>query len=275
MEGHAGSQDGGASRTAGPRKLSIQNGGCLGIASTEEDMTYQIVGFADDAALAREVAARWLAKVGAAAREGRAHRVALAGGRITRRFLSEVARQAAESGVRLDGVDFFWGDERCVPPDDAESNYRLAFEALLGPAGVPPSRVHRILGELDPVSAAALAEQEMRRVTGAQAASCPVLDVVFLGMGEDAHVASLFPGTPEEIAYAPAVYVPVTGPKPPPRRVSLTHGALRAASEVWVLASGVGKEAALRSSLETASRTPLGRVLRERGQSLLFTDIRL
>jgi len=238
-------------------------------------MGYDIIRFKDDADLAREVASRWLGRIALAARDQRPHRVALPGGRITQRFLSEAFRQAAASGVRLDGVDFFWGDERCVPPEDSESNHRLAWETLLGPAGVPAARMHRILGELDPASAAALAEQELRRVTGTLGLEWPVLDLVFLGMGEDAHVASLFPGTPPETADAPAFYVPVTGPKPPPRRVSMTFGALRAASEVWVLASGSGKEAALRESLRPGSETPLGRVLQEASQALVFTDIRM
>lgn len=237
-------------------------------------MGYEIIRYEDDAALARDAASRWLARVALAAREQRQHRVALPGGRITRRFLSEAFQQASASGVPFDAVDFFWGDERCVPPDDPESNHRLARETLLGPAHVPATRIHRILGELDPASAAAMAEQELRRATGSHGAEWPVLDLVFLGMGEDAHVASLFPGTPVETADAPAFYVPVTGPKPPPQRVSMTFGALRAASEVWVLASGAGKEAALRDSLAPGSATPLGRVLRESGRARVFTDIR-
>ena len=236
-------------------------------------MAFDIIRMPDDAALAREVAALWLARVAAAAREGCPHRVALPGGRITRRFLSEAARQASAAGVSLAGVDFLWGDERCVPPDDPESNHRLARETLLAPMAVPDARIHRVLGELDPASAAAMAERELRRLTGVDGGSWPVLDLVFLGMGEDGHVASLFPGTPDAIADAPAVYVPVTGPKPPPRRVSLTFGALRAAKDVWVLASGAGKEDALRASLAPGSNTPLGRVLRERARTTVFTDI--
>lgn len=236
-------------------------------------MGFEIIACANDAALAREAAGRWVSAVASAAHEGRPHRVALAGGRITRRFLSEAARLASEAGVRFDAVDFFWGDERCVPPDDAESNHRLAWETLLGPMAVPAARVHRVLGELDPASAAALAERELRRVTGVEGLAWPALDLVFLGMGEDAHVASLFPGTPLETADAPAVYVPVTGPKPPPRRVSLTLGALRAASDVWVLASGQGKEEALRASVAPGSVTPLGRVLQARHRTTVFTDI--
>lgn len=237
-------------------------------------MAYELVRVESDAALAVLAADQWLDRVVAAAAAGRPHRVALAGGRITKRFLATVAERARERGVSLGGVDFFWGDERCVPPSDPESNHRLAMESLLGPAGIAEARIHRILGELDPASASALAEQELRRVTGVHGAALPSLDLVFLGMGEDAHVASLFPGAGDEITGSPCVYVSVVGPKPPPRRVSLTFGAIAAAGEVWVMASGAGKEKALAESLEPASATPLGRVLRTCPRVRILTDLR-
>jgi len=239
-------------------------------------MGSSITRLPDDVALATAVASLWLDHVANAARSGSPHRVALAGGRITRRFLATTAQLARERGISLRSVDFFWGDERCVPPDDAESNFRLAHETLLGPANVPETRIHRILGELDPAAAAALAEQELRRVTGAMGPVIPVLDLVFLGMGEDAHVASLFPDAPPSVTESPGVFVGTTGPKPPPRRVSLTYRALAAAREVWVLASGSGKQAALHSSLSPqpgSQETPLARVLRERPETRIFTDI--
>jgi 6-phosphogluconolactonase len=236
-------------------------------------MGHDLIRVGDDAALAALAAERWLDMVEAAAQAGRPHRVALAGGRITKRFLERVAQRSIERAIRLDGVDFFWGDERCVPPGDPESNFRLAQESLLARVGVPVERIHRVLGELDPATAAAMAEQDLRRTTGVDGEAMPVLDLVFLGMGEDAHVASLFPGALPEVTESSAVYVPATGPKPPPRRVSLTFRALAAAAEVWVLASGSGKEPALKASLAADSGTPLARVLRERARTFVFTDI--
>ncbi len=230
----------------------------------------------DDVALATHVADLWLDQIANAERTGSAYRVALAGGRITRRFLATAADRARVRGLSLEGVDFFWGDERCVPTEDAESNFRLAWETLLEPAGVPESRIHRVLGELDPGAAAALAEQEIRRVMGVFGDTMPVLDLVFLGMGEDAHVASLFPGAASSVTESECVYVGTTGPKPPPKRVSLTYRAIAAAREVWVLASGAGKQEALEQSMSPgpgAVETPLGRVLRERSATRIFTDI--
>lgn len=227
---------------------------------------------ADADALALAVAKRWIDRIEGARAAGSRHRVALPGGRITRRFLSAAAHEAARRSVALDGVDFFWGDERCVPPDDAESNYRLADEALFQVAGIRAEGIHRIRGEIDPTDAALEAEADLRRVTAAKAGELPVLDLVFLGMGEDGHVASLFPGAPPEVTESRATYLAVTGPKPPPRRISLTFAAILAAREVWVMASGSGKEEALRRSMNSGG-TSLARVIEGRSQTLVFTDI--
>lgn len=201
--------------------------------------------------------------------------VALSGGRIAKDFFSAVARLAKERGQSLAKVHFFWADERCVPPTDAESNYRSAAELLFAPLGLPAENVHRIRGEDEPVHAASAAEAELRRFTSAHTASQPMLDLILLGMGEDGHIASLFPGEPEATMGSPAIYRAVTASKPPPRRITVGYTAIAAAREVWVLASGVGKEAALRESLSPTGRTPLAQVLRERKQTKIFTDLAL
>ncbi|KAB2654248.1 MAG: 6-phosphogluconolactonase [Verrucomicrobia bacterium] len=236
-------------------------------------MPHSLLQFDDDEALSTHVAARWIDWIDASARSGIAHRVALPGGRITRKVLAATAAGSTRRGVSLAGVDIFWGDERCVAPDDPESNFRLAREALFEPASVPPARVYRIRGEIDPPEAAREAEAKLRAVAGAKPEEQPVLDLVFLGLGEDGHVASLFPGAPAEITESRLAYVPVVGPKPPPRRVSLTYAAIAAAREVWVLASGAGKQEALRLSLGAGS-TPLARVIAGHPRTLVFTDIK-
>lgn len=199
--------------------------------------------------------------------------VAVSGGRIAKDFFTSLARLTHEQGRSLAQVHFFWADERCVPPDDAESNYRSAAELLIVPLGLPVQNVHRLRGEDDPDRAAQAAEAELRRWAAASSGSQPVLDLVLLGMGEDGHVASLFPGEPEEVMGSGAVYRPVIASKPPPRRITLGYGAIAAAREVWVLASGVGKEAALRESLSPTGTTPLARVLQSRASTRIFTDL--
>jgi len=105
------------------------------------------------------------------------------------------------------------------------------------------------------------------------AAGQPLLDLIFLGMGEDGHVASLFPGAPDEVVRKKSVYVPVVAPKPPPRRITLNFATIAAARQVWVLASGAGKEQALRESLADEGKTHLSRVISLRQVTIIFTDI--
>ncbi|MBM3870773.1 MAG: 6-phosphogluconolactonase [Verrucomicrobia bacterium] len=201
--------------------------------------------------------------------------VAVSGGRIAKDFFSGVLRIALTRKQSLAHVHFFWADERCVPPDHAESNYRSAAESLFMPLGLQPQNIHRIRGEDDPEHAARETQKELCRFASLNAAGQPVLDLVLLGMGEDGHVASLFPGEAEDVISSPVVYRAVTASKPPPRRITLGYPAIAAARQVWVLASGAGKEAALRQSLASPGRTPLARVLKDRTQTRIFTDIAL
>ena len=199
--------------------------------------------------------------------------IAISGGRIAKDFFTSVARVAKERGQSLANLHFFWADGRCVPPDHAESNYRSAAELLLTPLRASVENIHRLRGEEEPELAAREAEAELRRFATTSNASQPVLDLVLLGMGEDGHIASLFPGESGEVMSSQAVYRIVTASKPPPRRITLGYPAIAAAREVWVLASGAGKEAALRESLSPDGTTPLARVLRGRERTCIFTDL--
>lgn len=201
--------------------------------------------------------------------------VALGGGRVFRSFMNASAQRLRQDAQGLDRLEFFWGDERCVPPNDPESNFRLAYDSFLAPLGVPADRIHRLRGEVDPDEAALAAEVILRTATGCVGPRMPELDLVFLGLGEDGHVASLFPGAPPEVNESTAVFLPVIGPKPPPQRLTLSYPMIAAAREVWVVASGAGKEAALRESLRSGGTTPLARVLRDRSSVQIYTDIRL
>ncbi len=233
---------------------------------------FELLQFADAEALARAAAEAWL-KALSARPAGQPWTVALSGGRIAGRFFAAAAKLALERAADFSGVHFFWGDERCVPPDDPESNFGLAHRSLLAPLHLPETQIHRIQGELPPEIAAARAENELREFAPPNFERQPILDLVFLGLGEEGHTASLFPGDPESVLTSPAVFRAVTATKPPPRRITLGYPALSAARAVWVLASGSGKGAALAESLKPAGRTPLGRVLSARSHTLVFSDI--
>jgi 6-phosphogluconolactonase len=234
----------------------------------------QLISFPSDDHLAAAVAAQWLAAITTAQQAGRKHLVALSGGRVTKKMFASAAARSRQNRMTFSGVEFFWADERCVPPTEAESNFRLADENLFRLAGVGPQQVHRIMGEWPPAQAAAHATTELEQMAGAAPGAMPVLDLVLLGMGEDGHVASLFPGDADPAQNREAVFLAVANsPKPPPHRVSLGYGAIAAAREVWVLASGAGKEKALRRSLALDRRTPLALVIKDRAATKIFTDI--
>jgi 6-phosphogluconolactonase len=225
---------------------------------------YELVKFDSPESLALSVAGDFIAlKAGSS--------VALSGGRIAGEFFSAVTRLAHGSIQALHSFDYFWSDERCVPPEHTESNYRLAYERMLLPLDVPKARIHRIRGEVQPDEAARVAEAELRATIQAGEAGQPVLDLVLLGMGEDGHVASLFPGEPASARASSAVFRPVLGPKPPPQRITLGYATLAAARVVWVLVSGGEKKKVLAESLSAQGQTPLARVIQMRAQTRVLT----
>jgi 6-phosphogluconolactonase len=232
---------------------------------------YELKSFADAGSLASEVAEEWLDMVRTCS-EDHPFCVALLGGRIAPLLFSAFATKVKAEDVDLSSVHFFWSDERCVPPSSSESNFRVACEHLLEPLQVPERQVHRIQGELPPGVAAALAETDLRAVCGTEVTNIPSLHLVLLGMGEDGHVASLFPGETDASVRDPVVYRPVTASKPPSLRVTLGYPAITAARSVWVLASGAGKGSALRRSIVQRD-TPLGRVLGSRPNTRIYSDL--
>ncbi len=230
----------------------------------------QLYPFHDAEALAKAAASRWL---GASA--PLAENVAVSGGKMGRLFLAAAAEvAAAEPGAarKIRQTHFYWADERCVPPTHAESNYRLAREALFDPLGLSPALVHRLKGELEIGRAVEEANGEIVQTVPCNAAGMPVLDLVFLGMGEDGHVASIFPQGTTLCALEGMPYAAVIGPKPPNPRITLNFSALAVAREVWVLIGGEGKEASLWNSFEGKDFTPLGRLMGLRERTSVFVD---
>lgn len=236
----------------------------------------RLLRFASDADLARAAAAAWLNDIAARPASPRPHCVALSGGRITLKFFAALLEATGGSGTALASVEFFWADERCVPPSDRESSFGAADKFFFQPLAIAPARIHRIRGEEMPEFAARQAEAEICRIAPLNPDAQPMLDLILLGMGEDGHVASLFPGEPASESQNRTAYRVVRdAPKPPPVRITLGYAAIQAAEQVWVLASGPGKEAALAESLRPRGKTPLARVLEAHPRTSVFTDIRL
>jgi 6-phosphogluconolactonase len=187
---------------------------------------------------------------------GVAH-VALTGGSTPKQMYELIAHD------RWEGVVLWWGDERCVGPQDPESNYRMAAETLLG--GASAAVVHRIEGELGAEAAASAYNALLDELMPKDVAGVPLFDIVLLGIGEDGHVASLFPRN-AALESDGLWCVPVhNSPKPPPDRVSLSLEVLRAARSCLMLVAGSGKAAAVAGALgEPTSLFPSSLLERER-----------
>lgn len=234
---------------------------------------YELLTFGGPDELARAAADAWLDEIEAANQAGRPHTVALSGGRITQTFFTATVARAAARKVSFAGVHFFWADERCVPPSDPESNFKMADELLLAPLKISPEKIHRLRGEDAPAAAVDIANAELARFTSRNQAQPPVLDLIFLGMGEDGHVASLFPNASANIMDMSVSFLAVeNSPKPPPTRISLSYKAILAAQNIWIMISGAGKADALRKSLSAKGETPMGRVVAARPVKI-FSDI--
>ena len=164
--------------------------------------------------------------------------VALAGGGTPKPIYQRLAEAGYAQRIDWRRVHVFFGDERCVPPDDSRSNYRMAREALLDFVPLPPEHVHRIRGEDDPALAALAYEQEIQRLF--RSTALPALDLICLGMGDNGHTASLFPGTSslrEQVRWVTPQYVEVMQTW----RVTMTAPLFNAARHIAFLAEGAGK----------------------------------
>jgi 6-phosphogluconolactonase len=200
------------------------------------------------AVLATSVAGALLARLADAQSSGREPHIALTGGTIARAVHREVARLSPATVVDWSRVVVWWGDERFVAPDDPDRNAGQARDDFLSLVPVDPAKVHEMPSTADAASVAEGAEAYGSRL---RAHGAGEFEVVMLGVGPDAHVASLFPGNAAiDVTHAIAVGV-TDSPKPPPERISLTFAALNRARSVWLLVSGSGKAEAVARALAT------------------------
>lgn len=196
--------------------------------------------------------------------------LAISGGNTPKAMFHKLAK----SGLDWNRVHVFFVDERCVPPDDDASNYKMAKAALFDPSGIPEANVHRIQGELEPAEAAHRYVEEIRRVFVLMQSELPVFDVLHRGMGADAHTASLFPGEPligDRTGIAANVFVA----KLNMARVTLLPGVLLAARNTVVQVAGADKADPLYNVLygpEDLFQYPCQIGTREDNRAVWFAD---
>jgi 6-phosphogluconolactonase len=176
--------------------------------------------------------------------------LALSGGSTPRMLYELLARPDMAAEMPWDHTQIFWGDERHVGPDDPESNYRMAREALLDKVPIPQANVHRIPAELANAETVAVAyEDELRRAFGLEPGEWPRFDLILLGMGDDGHTASLFPHT-QALHETKRLVVANPVPKLQTTRITLALPVINNAERIWFLIAGGTKAGILRQVLE-------------------------
>lgn len=199
--------------------------------------------------LAREAADLFVWLGEQSIREGRRYQVALSGGSTPRALHAALASPPFAGRLDWSRVEFYFGDERCVPPDHADSNYGMANETLFRPLKISTTQVFRMSGEVtDHDAAAHQYEEVLRKQVCPNNSPWPLFDLILLGLGEDAHTASLFPGTPA-LDEARRLVVANRAPQGITHRITLTAPAINQARTILFLVGGSGKAQAVKTVL--------------------------
>jgi len=192
--------------------------------------------------------------------------VALSGGSTPRALYSLLATSEFSGQLDWRKIQLFFGDERCVPPDHGESNYRMVQQSLLAKIVIPRENVHRMLGEIEPAKAAATYEDEIRKTFALTANQLPRFDLIFLGLGDDGHTASLFPASSalrETQALVASTYVE----KFQAHRLTLTLPTINNAAQITFLIAGQTKAAVVKAILAgQGNEAPAARVQPTEGE---------
>jgi 6-phosphogluconolactonase len=233
----------------------------------------------DAGLLAKAVAARLIVRLqDACAARGSASLV-LSGGGICTSVLTELAAAPARDAVDWQHVDIWWGDERFLPAGDPERNETGARAALLDHIDIDPDRVHPMPpsdgpdGDNPEAAADRYAGWLRAAARPGDHGDVPSFDVLLLGLGPEAHIASLFPGLPANYELERTVVAVHDSPKPPPIRLTLTRPAIEAAQDIWIIASGAEKASAVRLALSDAEPAQVPAAgARGRAQTLFLLD---
>ena len=201
--------------------------------------------------------------------------VALSGGSTPKELYKVLTSEEFAPQLDWSKVHFLFGDERAVPPTHQDSNFGLANTLLFTPLDIPAAHIHRMRGEDTAETAAVQYEDLLRRLTSATAGQWPVLDLVLLGMGEDGHTASLFPGTSALMEQTRWV-APGISPQGTRSRITLTLGVINHASVILFLVTGPNKATVVRrifeSRADASNAYPAARIRPETGRLLWYLD---
>ncbi|GAA2551348.1 6-phosphogluconolactonase [Pseudonocardia hydrocarbonoxydans] len=225
-------------------------------------MATEITVHDDPDALAAAAATALLDRLAELQAAGAVPRLVLTGGGVGIAMLDRIREDPARDSVDWGRVEFWWGDERFLPPGHPDRNETQARDALLDHVGVDPVRVHAMGADTGtgPSGAEAAAQDYARQLADAADGAdlgVPSFDVLLLGMGGEGHTASVFPHSPAVHETGRSVVAVHGCPKPPPTRVSLTLPAIRSAAEVWIVTTGEAKAAAVSMALSGADEVTL------------------
>jgi len=204
----------------------------------------------DAGELNQKAAQRFIELAGSAVSSSGRFAVALAGGSTPKGLYALLATPPLAARIPWPRVHLFWGDERCVPPEHADSNYRVAREALLSQINLAPENVHRMAGEKEPGPAAVEYENELKTFFQLSGGEPPRFDLILLGLGEDGHTASLFPGS-EALQETQRLVVANFVAKLNAQRLTLTLPVLNEGAQIFFLVAGKSKAAIVKELLGT------------------------
>jgi len=210
----------------------------------------------DAGELNQKAAQRFIAAADRAAKSTGRFAVVLSGGSTPKGLYALLATPPFAERIPWPRVHLFWGDERCVPPDHADSNYRMAHEVLISRVALPAANVHRLRGEIEPQVAAAEYEQLLKEFFSLSKGAPPRFDLILLGLGDDGHTASLFPGS-VALKETQRLVVANFVDKLSAHRLTLTLPVLNHGAEVAFLVAGHAKAAVVNAILGTKTAAPI------------------
>lgn len=228
--------------------------------------------FRDFERLSRHAANLFIEQANRAILERNRFLVALNGGSTPTRLFQLLASEYRDQ-INWSGVHVFWGDERCVPPAEEGSNYRQAYDLLLSRVSIPESNIHRVQGELDPAAASNEYAETLKRFAEPPL-EFPRFDLVYLGMGEDGHTASLFPNSPVQVN-EPVLPVTANYQDRPANRVTLTQRVFNQARAIAFMATGEKKAGVLAEVLSgryNPAQYPAQRIDPQEGRLMWLVD---